>query len=152
MLRDYWRENEILTVVLELCEEVAKRAREIGKIGRTVSFSVRYSHNEGGFHQSVTLDAATNLTMDIYRVCKRIFHKFYDGRSVRVIHVALENLSDEESLQLSLFEDRTKERALAKAMDAIRDKFGPNALLRAVSYTPGSVARVRNGYIGGHQA
>ena len=59
---------------------------------------------------------------------------------------------DEESLQLSLFEDRTKERALAKAMDAIRDKFGPNALLRAVSYTPGSVARIRNGYIGGHQS
>jgi len=33
-------------------------------------------------------------------------------------------------------------------MDAIRDKFGPNALLRAVSYTSGSVARIRNGYIG----
>nr|WP_017437515.1 hypothetical protein [Parageobacillus caldoxylosilyticus] len=90
--------------------------------------------------------------MDIYRVCKRIFHKFYDGRSVRVIHVSLENLMDEESLQLSLFEDRTKECALAKAMDAIRDKFGPNALLRAVSYTPESIARIRNGYIGGHQA
>jgi DNA polymerase V len=55
-------------------------------------------------------------------------------------------------LQLSFFEDRTKERALAKAMDVIRDKFGPNALLRAVSYTPGSVARIRNGYIGGHRA
>ncbi|KYD16830.1 DinB/UmuC family translesion DNA polymerase [Saccharococcus caldoxylosilyticus] len=44
MLRDYWRENEILTVVLELCEEVAKQAREIGKVGRTVSFSVRVIH------------------------------------------------------------------------------------------------------------
>ncbi|KYD15707.1 hypothetical protein B4119_2135 [Parageobacillus caldoxylosilyticus] len=44
--------------MLELCEEVAKRTREIGKVGRTVSFSVRYSHNEGGFHQSVTLDTA----------------------------------------------------------------------------------------------
>ena len=138
--------------MLELCEEVAKRAREIGKVGSTVSFSVRYSHNEGGFHQSVTLDTATNLTMDIYRVCKRIFHQFYDGRSVRVIHVSLGNLMDEESLQLSFFEDRTKERALAQAMEAIRDKFGPNALLRAVSYTPGSVASIRNGYIGGHQA
>ncbi|MBB3851643.1 hypothetical protein GGR98_000877 [Parageobacillus caldoxylosilyticus] len=37
---------------------MAKRTREIGKVGRTVSFSVRYSHNEGGFHQSVTLDTA----------------------------------------------------------------------------------------------
>jgi len=55
-------------------------------------------------------------------------------------------------LQLSFFEDRTKERALAQAMDAIRNRFGSNALLRAVSYTPGSVARIRNGYIGGHQA
>jgi DNA polymerase V len=55
-------------------------------------------------------------------------------------------------LQLSFFEDRTKKRALAQVMDAIRDKFGPNALLRAVSYTSGSVARIRNGYIGGHQA
>jgi DNA polymerase V len=153
LLRDYWRENEILTVVLELCEEVAKRARQLGKVGRTVSFGVRYSHYEkGGFHQSVTLDTGTNLTMELYRVCKQIFKKFYDGRSVRMIHVSLSNLMNEESVQLSLFENREKERTLAKAMDEIRDKFGSNALLRAASYTSGSLARIRNGYIGGHKA
>jgi DNA polymerase V len=153
LLRDYWRENEILTVVLELCEEVAKRARRLGKVGRTVSLGVRYSHEEGGgFHQSITLDIATNLTMDLYRVCKQIFQKFYDGRSVRMIHVSLSNLMEEESIQLSLFEDRAKERSLAKVMDEIRDRFGPNALLRAVSYTSGSIARIQNGYIGGHKA
>ncbi|GMO01241.1 hypothetical protein [Parageobacillus thermoglucosidasius] len=41
---------------------------------------------------------------------------------VIVIYVSLENLMDEESLQLSLFEDRTKERTLAKTMDAIRNR------------------------------
>ena len=44
MLRDYWREKEILKVVLEICEEVAKQAREIGKVGRNVSLRVRVIH------------------------------------------------------------------------------------------------------------
>ncbi|WP_327986797.1 hypothetical protein [Geobacillus thermodenitrificans] len=48
----------MLTVVLECCEKVAKRTREIGEGGRIVSFSVRYSYNEGG----ITLDIVTNLT------------------------------------------------------------------------------------------
>ncbi|MED4905404.1 DinB/UmuC family translesion DNA polymerase [Parageobacillus thermoglucosidasius] len=90
---------------------------------RTVSFSVRYSIMKENY-QSVTFDTGTNLTMDIYHVCKRILHKFYDGQNMRVIviYVSLENLMDEESLQLSLFEDRTKERTLVKTMDAIRNR------------------------------
>ncbi|WP_338206031.1 DinB/UmuC family translesion DNA polymerase [Parageobacillus thermoglucosidasius] len=53
--------------VLELCE----RWRNGSVKERTVSFSVRYSIMKENY-QSVTLDTCTNLTMDIYHVCKRI--------------------------------------------------------------------------------
>ncbi|ARP43094.1 hypothetical protein GTHT12_01557 [Geobacillus thermodenitrificans] len=57
----------MLTVVLERCEKVAKRAREIGEGGRIVSFSVRYSYNEGG----ITLDIACFLQAKNAEKCKK---------------------------------------------------------------------------------
>ena len=43
-----------------------------------------------------------------------------------------------------------KERKMQEAVLAIRQKFGKNALLRAISYTDKGTARVRNKLIGGH--
>lgn len=51
LLRDYKEEKEIKHVVLEMCEEVARRARSHRKAGRTISFGLGYSQDEfgGGF-------------------------------------------------------------------------------------------------------
>ncbi|WP_160299112.1 hypothetical protein [Bacillus alveayuensis] len=50
-------------------------------------------------------------------------------------------------------ETEQKREPLPKQLDVSRDeKIGSNDLLRFVSYPLGSVACLRNGYIGGHQA
>jgi hypothetical protein len=54
--------------------------------------------------------------------------------------------------QLNLFEDRTKQKNIGYVMDWIRDKFGPNAILRAFSYMNGGVTRGRSKVIGEHEA
>ena len=155
LLRDYTKREEIKYVLLEICEEVARRARAHGKAGRTISLGISYSDAEygGGFYRSHTIAEPTNVTMKIYQVCLQLFEAHDTGKAVRQISITLANLVDDSMLQLSLFEpNRFKERALGYAVDRIRDRHGPNALLRAVSYTDAGTARKRATLVGGHKA
>ncbi|GAA0481643.1 UV damage repair protein UvrX [Salinibacillus aidingensis] len=155
LLRDYTDPEEVRYVILEMCEEVAKRARESHKIGRTVSLGIGYSKDEGGggFYRSRTMDEPTNITSDIFSVCMQLFQQFYEQKTVRKISIALSNIMEDDYIQLSLFdEDRDKKRALAYTVDDIRNKYGSAALLRAVSYTKAGTAVHRSGLVGGHYA
>lgn len=154
LMRDYNSKKEILAVVLEMCEDVARRAREARKVGRTVSLGVGYSKDAygGGFHRSRTIEFPTNETLVIYSVCKSLLNEFYDERPVRTLQVTLSNIEAERSMQLDLFDDwRVKQRDLGEVMDKIRAKYGYTSLLRAVSYTDAGTAISRKGLLGGHK-
>ncbi len=154
LLRDYKEEHEIKSVILEMCEEVARRARIHRKAGRTISFGIGYSQDEfgGGFYRSKTIDEPTNVTMDIYRVCIQLFHQFYEGKTVRQISLSIGKLVDDNEMQLNLFDSNGwKKRELGYTVDYIRSKFGAGALLRAVSYTNAGTARHRATLVGGHK-
>ncbi|WP_338451720.1 UV damage repair protein UvrX [Niallia oryzisoli] len=154
LMRDYKEEEEIKHVILEICEEVAKRARTHRKAGRTISFGVSYSQDEfgGGFYRSRTIEHPTNVTMEIYRVCLELFHEHYEGKTVRKITLALSKLSDDVSFQFDLFDlNGWKKHELGYTVDKIRNRFGSDALLRAVSYTAAGTARQRAKLVGGHK-
>ncbi|MGO4888394.1 DNA polymerase thumb domain-containing protein [Anaerobacillus sp. MEB173] len=155
LLRDYTKKKEIKHVILEMCEEVARRARTANKAGRTISLGIGYSKKEGGggFHRSQTIAEPTNMTMEIYQTCLQLFEKHFDERTVRKISISLSNVVDDDQLQLNLFDHRKpKQREIGYVMDAIRQKYGSNALLRAVSYTTAGTARHRGRLVGGHKA
>lgn len=154
LLRDYKEEEEIKHVILEMCEEVAKRARNHRKAGRTISFGLSYSQDEigGGFYRSRTIETPTNVTMDLYRICLELFHENYQGKTVRKISMALSNIVEDIDYQLNLFDlDGWKKHQLGYTVDQIRNRFGSDALLRAVSYTPAGTARQRAKLVGGHK-
>jgi DNA polymerase V len=154
LLRDYKEEEEIKHVILEICEEVARRARTHRKAGRTISLGIGYSQDEfgGGFHRSRTIQQPTNVTMELYRVCLELFHKHYTGKTVRQISLALGNMVDDRELQLDLFDmGAYKKRELGYVVDSVRRRFGSGALLRAVSYTAAGTAKHRATLVGGHK-
>lgn len=154
LLRDYKDEEEIKHVILEMCEEVARRARTHRKAGRTVNLGIGYSQDEfgGGFHRSSTIRQPTNVTMDLYRICLEIFHEHYNGKTVRQISLSLGNIVDDCELQLDLFDmDAYKRRELGYVVDSVRRRFGAGSLLRAVSYTAGGTAKHRATLVGGHK-
>ncbi|HWO75755.1 MAG TPA: UV damage repair protein UvrX [Bacillus sp. (in: firmicutes)] len=155
LLRDYTDETEVKHVILEICEEVARRARTHKMAGRTISLSVGYSKDEfgGGFHRSRSIPEPTNITMDLYRVCLELFHENFEKKTVRQLAVTLSNVVPDESMQLNLFDpDQPKRRELGYAMDLIRRRHGSSALLRAVSYTSGGTAVYRSKLVGGHKS
>lgn len=154
LLRDYKDKEEIQHVILEMCEEVARRARLQRKAGRTISFGLGYSKDEfgGGFYRSRTIDEPTNVTMDLYRVCLELLGEHYDGKTVRKIIISLGNIVEDKEYQLNLFDlNGWKKRELGYVVDRIRGRYGPGSLLRAVSYTNAGTARERAKLVGGHK-
>jgi len=154
LLRDYKEEEEIKAVILEICEEVARRARTHRKAGRTISLGVGYSQDEfgGGFHRSRTIGQPTNVTMELYRVCLELFSEHYTGKTVRQISISISNIVDDRELQLDLFDrGADKRRELGYVVDSIRRRFGSGSLLRAVSYTAAGTAKHRATLVGGHK-
>lgn len=60
---------------------------------------------------------------------------------------------EEEAARRELFETKCeKERKRQKAVLALREKYGKNAVLKATSLEDGATARERNNQIGGHKA
>ena len=154
LMRDYRSRSEILAVILEMCEDVARRAREAHQVGRTISLGVSYSKDAfgGGFHRARTIDEPTNDTMAIYRVCKQLLDEHYAERPVRQISISISKLESERSMQLTLFDNQKwRKRKLGATMDHLRSKYGATALLRAVSYTEAGTAAARAQLVGGHK-
>ncbi|WP_067727733.1 DNA polymerase IV [Oceanobacillus damuensis] len=153
LLRDYTK-DEVAYCILDLCEEVCRRARTANQTGRTIHLGISYSKETGsGFSRSRSIDIPTNVTMDVYHQCLQLFKKFYDGKSnIRHVYVTLTNLVEKGETQLDLFEDRAKKSDIGYVMDAIRDKYGSTAILRASSYTDAGVTLDRSKKIGGHYA
>ncbi|MEQ2529187.1 UV damage repair protein UvrX [Bacillaceae bacterium CLA-AA-H227] len=155
LMRDYKEDNEIKTIILEMCEEVARRTRIARKAGRTINFGLGYSKDEfgGGFYRSRTVEQPTNVTMDIYHTCLQLMKENYRGQTVRSVSISITKLVDDYELQLDLFDENGwKKRELGYVVDKIRNKFGPASILRAVSYTPAGTAVHRSKLVGGHKS
>ena len=63
--------------------------------------------------------------------------------------------ADEGTYQLDFFTDydkMDKEKRLQGAMQAVRAKFGANAVLHGTNYLQGATTKERNTQIGGHRA
>ncbi|KHD84752.1 DNA polymerase IV [Bacillus ginsengihumi] len=150
--RDYSEPEEIKIVLLELCTEVARRCRNKGYMGTTVSCRVRGAdfNFPTGFYRQITLPIPTNFDMDIFKASYGLFLKYWDGRPVRSLGVSLTNLQTSDCYQIDLFDNYLYREKLNSALDAIWDKYGRTAIYRASSLTKAGQASERARKIGGH--
>ena len=66
--------------------------------------------------------------------------------------MSLSNIVDDTDFQLDLFDlNGWKRHALGYTVDHIRNRYGSDCLLRAVSYTRAGTARQRSKLVGGHK-
>jgi len=152
--RDYRNLREIETVLLELAEEVCRRARAISKAGRVVHLYCRGADFERptSFSRQKTMPDPTASAMDVYSVLRELFLAHWDRRAIRKLGVELSQLVDSHCIQLSLVEDKERKMALDKATDVIRERFGLTSLFRFTSLTSGGQLFNRASRIGGHEA
>ena len=150
--RDYEDKEEIKVVLLELCEEVARRARMHKVAGTTVSIGCGGAYGEHlGFMRQYTLLEATNNAIEMFQPIWQLFLKFWEGYPVRRLSVSLSNLDEQHSYQLSIFSsNRFLKKELDVAMDEIREKYGDLAIFRAASLKEAGQLHERAKKIGGH--
>ena len=74
----------------------------------------------------------TDNTKDIFNQAKLLLRELYKNQSIRLIGMRVDNLTDGDLSQISLFENNKIETSkLDKAMDKIKDKYGYNSITLA---------------------
>ncbi|WP_035710047.1 DNA polymerase IV [Salibacterium aidingense] len=150
--RDYYSWNDIKIVLLELSEEVARRARANGYMGSTVTIGAG-GHDfdlPAGFHRQHKLMDYTNDGTVIYQTVCRLFNRHWDGFPLRSIGITLDQLIPDAFRQLSLFHPVQDRERLNHTVDHLKNRFGSDAVLRASSLTSAGQASLRARKIGGH--
>lgn len=122
--------KEAYKTLLALSEKVAGRlrkhqcfAQEIAVTIKTDTFAV-YSRQRKVWN-------AIDCTNAVYDNAKSIFDEMWKGEPIRLLGVRAGQLSDENYQQLSIVhENWSKEKKADAAMDALRAKYGANAVKR----------------------
>ncbi|MFD0867579.1 DNA polymerase IV [Paenibacillus residui] len=148
----YRKLEDIEVVLLELVVEVCRRSRRLGYIGRVVSVGAMETDGQrsASFNRQVTLPQPTSLSHEVAAAALGIFHKHWSGMPVSHLNIALTELTDDNVIQLTFFEDRIKAYNLERATDEIKDRYGSAAIMRVSSLLRSGVARERAEQIGGH--
>ncbi|NLY77557.1 MAG: DNA polymerase IV [Tissierellia bacterium] len=117
--------------LLALSEMVAMRTRNIGKMGRVISVSIKDKDFYSCSHQK-KLDVATDSTKVIYETARKLFDEIWDGKPIRRFAVSISEFCSNELYQLSLLKNyNQREEKLEKVIDAIRYKYGYNSIIRS---------------------
>jgi len=137
--RDLLGLEKIKVIILELSEMVARRVRQGGYVGRTVSLTLRDTQLRF-FSRSRSMPHYTDLSGEIYHSACEILYKHWDGRwAVRLVGVTLGNLMKKQFFQGDIFGERMRLSKVARACDGIKDRFGENAIMRGVSLMEWSI-------------
>lgn len=137
--------EDICRELLALCERVSRRLRRLGRYAGRISVYLRSSKLHGCSHQ-VKLYGKINTTSEIFKAAKGLVGEMWRKEPVRAMSISLSDLSAGDSLQLSLFDGRGREKAeaLDRTVDTIRDKYGTRSIFRG-SFANGSVDPVQGG-------
>jgi DNA polymerase IV len=120
-------------LLMRLSEMVGRRLRAAGRRGSVVSVSVVYRPDAGHLSRQSKLATSIATGEEIYRAALKLLAAREPGREVGTLGVGLAGLSDEDAGQLDLFAGTSPSRdiRLEAAMDAIRDRFGEDAVQRS---------------------
>jgi DNA polymerase IV len=109
-----------------LCERVCWRARRRNIVARTITLKLRYADFET-LTRGRTMKP-TNAESCVLECVKQLFRENYDGRrEVRLLGIALSNLTRGTG-QLELPFGKCTRPEVGLAMDAVRDRFGYDAI------------------------
>jgi DNA polymerase-4 len=138
-------QRELEELLMRLSEMVGRRLRAANRRGRVVSVSVVYRPDVDRFSKQSTMVKPIATGDEIYRAALALLAARDTRRAVGTLGVGLAGLSEVDDGQLDLFAALARPRSerLEVAMDAIRDRFGEDAVQRARLLGRATVVRDR---------
>jgi DNA polymerase IV len=118
------------TTLVAIVDRITRRMRTAGRVGRTVVLRLRFGDFERAT-RSHTLPFATASTQAILATARALLATampLIERRGITLVGCSVAMLEDDRTRQLLLGPDE----ALDAAVDAIRDRFGSAAIVRAV--------------------
>lgn len=136
--------EQALSLLLAQCDVVAARMRRDGKKCSCVAVTYRTLDFKTRSHQK-NFEDPTDVTEEIFAQVKKLLYECWKCEPLRLIGVALTDLTSDEFRQMSLFEnteDREKHKKVDETIDDIRRRFGNGMIVRGSTIsTAGKVAR-----------
>ena len=120
-------------VLLALTEQVTYRLRKYDMVANVVNVQLRTRSFEDKTHQRKLL-LPTSSTREIYLLAKELLEEMYiKGTPIRLVGMRVDNLSEKENLQISLFDNKNNEKQekLDKVIDNLKQKYGYSSITRA---------------------
>lgn len=123
--------------LLNLTEQVSYRLRKQDLLANVVNVQIKNSDFKVFSHQK-KLKEPTSSTKYIYIEAKELLNTLYNStanKQIRLIGIRVDNLTDKEEMQMSLFmqmdKNKEKQERLDNAIDKLKDKYGYNMVVRA---------------------
>jgi DNA polymerase-4 len=126
--------EEIDTAVVALVDRVTRRLRGAGRVGRTVVLRLRFDDYSRATRSHTLLHATaqTETILATVRALLATAMPLIERQGLTLVGVAVGNLADDLPVQLALPFEVDRVSALDAALDEVRERFGPNAVTRAV--------------------
>lgn len=126
--------DELDTVLVGLVDRIARRMRKARRVGRTVTLRLRFDDFSRATrsHSLVQATAQTELLLATSRSLLGGSIPMIRERGVTLIGISIGNLDRDCAVQLTLPLQNRNDTSLDKAIDEVRDRFGSNAVTRAV--------------------
>lgn len=118
-----------------LSEKVSLRLRKEQKYANVVAVIIKNNQFKRRTHQ-MKLENPTNSTTEIYEITKKLLRQMFNDDEVRLIGVRLDNLTNENIKQISLFQSidkDIKEEKLDKTLDDLKKKYGKDIIKKVGS-------------------
>jgi DNA polymerase IV len=126
--------DDVDAALIGLVDRVTRRMRAAGRVGRTVVLRLRFDDFSRATRSHTLLHATAN-THVILTTAKGLLAvavPMIEHRGITLVGVAVSNLDDGRTIQLTLPFDRHSSDALDAALDEVRQRFGSTAVTRAV--------------------
>jgi DNA polymerase-4 len=126
--------EELDSMLVALVDRLTRRLRRAQRVARTATLRMRHL-DWGRSTRSHTLTEATASTMTILTAFRELLfdaRPLIERRGLTLLGIALTNLSDASAIQLALPIEYRQASALDAALDDVRDRYGADAIMRAV--------------------
>jgi DNA polymerase-4 len=121
--------------LLRLSDQVARRLRTEGYVGRTVCVKIRDRHFTTLMRQRVLSDF-TSDHRQVFETARALWRQHWRGEPLRLVGVTVSSLARATPAgQVELFEPDLRATRLREALDRVRDRLGEASLVPAGSLT-----------------
>ena len=125
--RDLTSSDEIETELIRLCDRLAFRVRRAGLAGRTIGLTVRYS-DFATITRHHTFTHPTDTSRQLWLAVKGLKENVSWDRPIRLLGVSVATFVDPHGPRQMSVDSEPKWDDLAEAVDAVRDRFGSDAV------------------------